>query len=83
MTEYEKAKVWRQSLNLTQKALGEALGYSRESINSFESGMMPHGARDRRIKPWVWQRYRLACFGLDTLLRDKAPNGWDWNVGAE
>lgn len=78
MTEFEKAKQWRQSLNLTQKALGAKLGYSRESIAWFELGVIPSKAGDRKIKPQIWQRYKLACAGLDEQLEVKRE--WNWET---
>ncbi len=77
MTEFEQARAWRQSHNLSQKKLGELLGYSIEAICWFEKGMVPpnRGDGDRRIKPHIWQRYKLACSGLDMELNE---GKWNW-----
>lgn len=78
MTEHKKARAWRQSLNLTQKELGEQLGYSVEAINWFEKGLTPPrlGLSDRKIKPWIWRRYKLACSGL--AIERKRKKEWRW-----
>ena len=81
MTEYEKAAKWRNSLGLTQQALGEKLGYSKEAVCWFEAGLVPPSARkrtpvQRKIAPWVWRRYKLACAGLATELQAQ-PFNWE------
>ncbi|HXH94053.1 MAG TPA: helix-turn-helix transcriptional regulator [Thermoanaerobaculia bacterium] len=78
MTEHEKARAWRQSLGLSQKKLGELLGYSIETISWFEKGMTPPRLHetDRRIKPWIWRRYHLACRGLAAEMKNPR---WDWD----
>lgn len=78
--EYEKARLWREALNLTPAELGELLGYSVESILWFEKGMTPpRGNSDRAIKPWIWQRYKLCCAGLDAQRRSD-QHGMDYQV---
>lgn len=80
MTEHEKARAWRESLKLSQKDLGEKLGYSKEAVFWFERGLVPPSPRlnknERSIKPWIWQRYKLACLGLaaETAMARK----WNW-----
>lgn len=79
MSEYEQAKTWREKHKLTQAALGEAIGYARETIYWFERGVTPQGRTSRKpgkIKPWVWQRYKMACAGYDAQLRGKKEFGW-------
>lgn len=76
MTEHEKARKWRESLGLTQQKLGEMLGYSIEAIYWFERGVTPdRGKSERRIKPWIWRRYHLACRGLAAEMEHRT---WDW-----
>lgn len=78
MTEFQKARAWRESLNLTQEALGELTGYSREAIYWFELGTTPtrSGKKSGKIKPWVWLRYKRACQAVDAELRLQAKFEW-------
>lgn len=76
---FAKARAWRESLNLTQGQLGEAIGYSREAVNWFEQGQTPPRRKangDRRIAPWVWKRYEMACAGLAAQLA--AGHNFNW-----
>lgn len=79
--EFARAARWRESLNLSQAELGEQLGYSRMSVYWFEEGKTPpvrsHPRAARTIKPWVWQRYRLACAGLAAQLGAGKPFAWN------
>ena len=53
---YNKVKDFRESLNLTQKELGERTGVSRQAINAIETG---------KFDPSVWLAYDLAkLFGV-------------------
>lgn len=82
MTEHQKARAWRESRGLTQRQLADLTGYSEPAIWWFEKGLTPpkrlakSGSRDRSIAPWVMQRYRLACSGVDRLLRSGKPFEW-------
>lgn len=77
MTEYEQAAAWRERLGVTKKALAEATGYSELAIYWFERGETPpsrnikSGSTSREIKPWVWQRYKMACAGFERSRRKK------------
>lgn len=78
MTEYQKARAWREHLGLSPQQLAEHTGYTRQSIYWFERGETPPSrnaksgnADDRTIKPWVFQRYRRACGDLDAQLRGR------------
>lgn len=80
MTEYTKAKAWRESLRLSIQELAEHTGYSPEAIRWFERGITPtHGKgndKDRRIKEWVWKRYKIACCGVAWQRRTKKEFNW-------
>lgn len=81
MSEFDRAKAWRQSWGFTQNDLGKQLGYSKESIFWFERGLVPPGAgkrtpKQRQIREWVWLRYKRACAGLDAELRGGAAFDW-------
>lgn len=82
MTEYEKAKAWRESLNLTPEALGKLIGWSALSIRYYEQGKTPKRTyvnrkkREHGIDPKVWTRYKAACAGLDAALKGK-PFNWE------
>lgn len=77
--EFAHARRWRESLNLDQHQLGEQLGYSRMSVYWFEKGKTPpiRGQNhDRKIKSWVWHRYKLACAGLAAQLASRKKFDW-------
>lgn len=79
MKEHEQAKRWREQRSLSIDQLSELTGYSPEAIRWFEKGQTPPNrnyksgnASDRTIKPWVWQRYKMTCAGVDR----KQPFNW-------
>ena len=83
--EHHKAKSWRESHQLSVDQLSQLTGYSDKSIYWFERGETPPqrnakggNADDRRIKDWVWQRYKMACAGVQAGL--KSGQGFDWGA---
>ena len=83
MTEHQKAKAWRESRNLTPERLAELTGYSTVTLYWMERGCTPPlrnaksgRPKDRKIRPWVWQRYKMACAAVDHQLR--TGKGFDW-----
>ena len=48
-----KVKILRETRNLTQKELGQAVNVSRQAINAIETG---------KYDPSLWLAYRLARF---------------------
>lgn len=78
MTEYQKARKWRERHKLTREQLAAHIGYSQEAIYWFERGCTPPRGKGRKrsqIEPWVWRRYKLACYGWQSEADDK-PFGW-------
>ena len=75
MTQYEKARRWRQHANLSIDRLAELTGYSREAIYCFERGQSPN-TKDGKIRPQVWLRYKNACAGLLHELRTGKKFNW-------
>lgn len=58
-SEHAKAKWWRQRvMGMDIPALAEATGYSSRVVYLMENGVNSLG---RKVKPWVWQRYKLCC----------------------
>ncbi len=83
MKDHEKAKAWREKRGLTFAQLAELSGYSELSIRWFEKGETPPdrnaksgNGKDRKVKPWVWQRYRLVCSGVDRQLATRKTFEW-------
>jgi len=83
MTEHEKAKAWREKAGLTLAQLAELTGYAEISLRWFEKGQTPPlrlaksgREHDRSISPYVWRRYRMACAGVDALLRSGREFDW-------
>lgn len=83
-SEFARARRWRESLDLDQAELGEQIGYSRMSVYWFEKGKTPpvknakykRPVHDRKINPWVWHRYKLACAGFAAQLASRKKFDW-------
>lgn len=48
-----RVKEFREAISLTQKALGEKVGVSRQAINAIETG---------KFDPSIWLAYDLASY---------------------
>lgn len=78
MNEHDKARKWREANVGTREQLAEKLGYSVESIYWYERGINPPRGKHRKQEPiasWVWQRYKLACAGLQAQIEG---NKFNW-----
>lgn len=75
--EHDLARAWRESHKLTQREVGELTGYSRATINYFESGRYPNGP----IPDANWRTYRAACAAVDITLRFGRHFNWssEWS----
>ena len=59
--ECHRAKWWRlHVIGLTVEQLAELTGYSTMAIYLMERGINSSG---HLVKPWAWQRYKMACAG--------------------
>lgn len=79
MTEYEKAKRWRVRRDLSVRQLAELTGYGERSIWWFERGQSPPSGSSKKAKPvadWVFQRYRMACAGVETHIQSGKHFNW-------
>ena len=69
MTEHLQARQWRERNGWNRPALAQLIGYAPETIYWMERGETPPGRAGKKkpqpVKPWVWQRYKRACQGLD------------------
>ena len=78
MTEHERAKAWREANGFTLPQLAELTGYGRETIWWMEQGSTPPSQKGNprrgKIKPWVWQRYKMCCAGVEASLKGKKFN---------
>lgn len=81
--EAAKARRWREARGLSLDQLAGLTGYSVLSIRWMEKGVTPPLRRakggnphDRSIAPWVFQRYRMACAGVDRQLKTGKPFAW-------
>lgn len=61
MEQHEKARAWRQTMNLSRPALGKLIGYSVRSILNMEQGQT---SLQQPVDVQAWTRYRMACAGL-------------------
>lgn len=72
LTESERAQAWRLRRNLTQQQLADLTGWTKLSIYILERGINTDG---KPTTPWVWQRYKMACAGVEAKLRGQE---FDW-----
>lgn len=73
MKEHQQARQWRESRGLTVARLAELTGYSREAIYCMERGKTANGLP---IVPWAWQRFKMACAGIDAQVRSGVNFQW-------
>lgn len=80
MTESEKAKAWRASVGLSQDELAGLTGYSKEAVFLFERGANSLG---KPHAPEAWQRYKMACLAVSTMMLCKinSIDSWNWSKG--
>ena len=78
MTEHEQAKAWMEKRELSVERLSKLTGYGHRSIYWMLRGMAPPNAvrPARPISEAVWQRFKIACAGVDAQIR--AKNRFDW-----
>lgn len=71
-TELRKARLWRESLNLSTAELGAHIGLSRLAIDYYEKGTMPPKAGKLPVvQERIWFRYRRLCGDLDAQVRGR------------
>lgn len=79
MREHDKAKRWRTRRGLTIAQLAEMTGYGVRACNWMERGLSPPNAtrsKPAAVAPWVWQRYKRACAGVEAQLQSGKPFNW-------
>lgn len=85
MTEFIKAKAWRERMGLTMDQLARLTGYSKASISWFEKGETPprtyagkksKSKRGTQIGESVWTRYKRACHSCQVQLERKEQFKW-------
>jgi len=79
MTEYERARAWMNKRNLSADQLAELTGYGRRSVYWMLLGQSPPNATRRKpakVAPWVFQRFRMACAGVEAQLN--SGKNFDW-----
>lgn len=76
MNQHERAKAWRLSRDLSIADLAKLTGYSVPAIYKFEAGYRQDERQKWRHSEWVWQRYRMACSGVEAQLTSGQVFGW-------
>lgn len=77
MSEHLKARAWRERHGLTFEQLAELTGYGSRAIRWMEQGLSsPIKGKSRKVAPWVWQRYRMCCAGVEAQLRSGKKFSW-------
>ncbi|MFA5897738.1 MAG: helix-turn-helix transcriptional regulator [Hyphomicrobium sp.] len=81
MTEHARAKQWREERGLTLDSLADLTGYTRQMIYWMERGQSPPNASHKkpaRVSPWIWQRYKMMCAGVEAQLQ--TGKTFDWGL---
>ncbi len=76
--EAARAVHWRTARHLDVQQLADLTGYSTQAIYLMEKGNTSTGAP---VKPWAWQRYKMACAGVELYLQGCAAGEarlFDW-----
>jgi hypothetical protein len=83
--EHTRAAAWAERCQLDTSTLATATGYAAVTIYWFLRGEVPvernakSGGTSRRIKPWVWQRFKRACGDVDAEIHGRtAGQQFDW-----
>jgi len=83
--EHQRAAAWAERNQLDTDKLATVTGYSAITIYWFFRGETPplrnakSGSASRRIKPWVWLRFKRACGDVDATTHGRQPGRqFDW-----
>lgn len=83
--EHHRAAAWAELNGLTAESLSKLTGYSAITLYWFFRGETPplrnikSGSSSRRIKAWVWQRFKRACGDVDATIHGRqAGKQFDW-----
>lgn len=77
MSEYQLARAWREKHKFTVDELADLIGYARETIYQMErGGILNSKGVFTEVNPWVFQRYRRACEGLERELSTGKKFQW-------
>ena len=79
MTEHERARAWMDSRKISADRLAELAGYGRRSVYWMLRGQSPPNATRSKPVPvadWVWQRFKMACAGVEAQLKSKKEFDW-------
>ena len=75
MTEHEALVAWLDKNGLSLTELSERTGYAYQTVWWFTQGKTPPkrnaDEKDRRIKDWVWLRFKRACGDVDATLNGR------------
>lgn len=77
--EHEKVKAWMDRRNLSADDVAEKTGYARRTVYWMLRGQSaPNGYHKKpgNISDWVWQRFKLACAGVEAQI--KSGRKFDW-----
>jgi hypothetical protein len=82
MTESDEARAWAVNRGWTAYEVAERTGYSYEAVYWFWRGCTPPNrniktnSKSRKIKPNVWQRFKIACSGAEREAKSGKKFGW-------
>jgi DNA-binding XRE family transcriptional regulator len=81
MTEYDKARAWRERLGMSKRELAARLGLAPITVYWMEKGLRPYAGErypSKPVDPKTWKRYKLACAGLHHELT--GGDAFDWGT---
>ncbi len=84
MTEYERAKQWRERLGLTPAQLSELTGYATATLYWYERGETPRSSGSGHPggtppAQYAWHRFKLCCEAIERRrgeLASSQPFNW-------
>lgn len=90
MTEYKKARAWREARGLSRERLADLTGYAPETIRKYEQGVTPRRSwsKTNMVQPerpitetplgeYAWQRYKRVCQAVELEMRHGSGFEWD------
>jgi len=79
MKEHEQLSRWMTRHDLSVADLARLTGYSSQALYWNLRGQSPPNRARKKpgpIQPWIWQRFKRCCQGVDVELRTKKEFNW-------
>jgi len=79
MKEHERVRLWMAKYGIDVAELAQLTGYSTQALYWMIRGLAPPNRTRKKpgsIQPWIWQRFKRCCQGVDAELRTKKEFNW-------